>query len=517
MSRARCTALLFALTFGACSTPTPQLTKDAGLGNDWDRDAMPVGDDAGAPLDRDAQVVVPNLPDPFAPQADVSEGLINVSADLNEVLERGTLKGACEDYRGGKTDRATMLRCGKWMFFWEGFGTQGVPKALVTFLMAKFPDEIGDGFAKVGLIPDPTSDEKLPLGMAAGGLLGGSVESLAFTCASCHFARLADGRYAVGAANHDYDYRRQNLAFMLVPTLGLGVGGAEHDPAALAVVQPLIDKLNADVLLKAELGLSLLPLISAGTAIPALTPEIEAAYASWKPGTMDFFISPLPFDDQVHTISKISALWGLPRDAEVEESGMPNAMLGYTGGTYSLAHFVADFVHLGGGVLADWPDEKRAPLVEYIYSLRAPTNPEPAEAEQLERGKLLFQSKGCLSCHSGPRGSGKQVYGYEEIGTDAQLAKWADPTLSGEACCDLSFQPESTITNGIKSPRLTGSWAMKRFLHNGSLDSLEELFCIGKARPSIHTLGHGDGGHLETCQNMDEVEKRALIAYLRSI
>ncbi len=156
-------------------------------------------------------------------------------------------------------------------------------------------------------------------------------------------------------------------------------------------------------------------------------------------------------------------------------------------------------------------------MVEYIYSLRAPESPAPEAAEQVAEGKALFRSKGCTSCHGGPRGSGTQIYTYEEIGTDPQLKKWADSELTGEPCCDLRFRPKSTITHGIKSPRLTGSWAMKRFLHNGSLDSLEELFCLDRTRPSIDTLGHGDGGHLETCENLDEAEKRAMIAYLRSI
>ncbi len=510
------TLLLSSVVLSGC---TSDEVHPVGVDPHGGHDAGTVAPDAASevPDPMDPPVEQPDLPDPFAPQADTSEGLVNVSANLMEVLENGTLKNACDEYRNGKTDRATMLRCGKWMFFWEGFGTQGVPKALVKFLIEKFPDEIGPGFSKVGLIPDPTSTENLPLGMAPGGLLGGSVESLAFTCASCHFARLPDGRYAVGAPNHDYDYKQQNLAFMLVPTMGLGVDSGTHDPAALAAVQPLIDKLNANPMLKLDLATNLLPLIFAGTEVPSMSVEVEAAYASWKPGTMDFFIAPLPFDDQVHTISKISALWGLPDDAEVAESGMASAMLGHTGGTYSLEHFIADFVHLGGGVLANWSDAQRAPLAEYIYSLRAPQNPSPAPADQLAQGKQLFQQKGCLNCHSGPRGSGKKVYSFEEIGTDAQLAKWSDPELTGEPCCDLKFQPGSTITNGIKSPRLTGGWAFKRFLHNGALDSLEELFCVDGARPEIKTLGQGAQGHRETCDGLTAEEKRAIIAYLRSI
>ncbi|MCA9774767.1 MAG: hypothetical protein KC466_20270, partial [Myxococcales bacterium] len=74
-------------------------------------------------------------PDPFAPQADSSEGLTNASADLWEVLEGGALRGACDVYEAaraqGTATRRARLLCGKEMYFHEGFGTLGVPTALV--------------------------------------------------------------------------------------------------------------------------------------------------------------------------------------------------------------------------------------------------------------------------------------------------------------------------------------------------------------------------------------------------
>ena len=44
--------------------------------------------------------------------------------------------------------------------------------------------------------------------------------------------------------------------------------------------------------------------------------ETEAAYASWKSGTMDVFIPPLPIDDEVHIVSKIPSLWSIPNDEQ---------------------------------------------------------------------------------------------------------------------------------------------------------------------------------------------------------
>src|SRR5262245_47752193 len=101
--------------------------------------------------------------DPFAPQADESEGLTNVSADLDAVLEHGALGDACARYRAGATDRQTLLLCGKWMYFYESFNTFGIPAALVQFMAARFPDELGLGFGKLGMVADPTSAAHLPL------------------------------------------------------------------------------------------------------------------------------------------------------------------------------------------------------------------------------------------------------------------------------------------------------------------------------------------------------------------
>jgi hypothetical protein len=449
--------------------------------------------------------------DPFAAQPDTSEGLVDVSADLDAVLEHGALATACAEASADPDDRRKRLLCGKAMFFHEGFGTAGVPRPIVDWLLDSFPDEVGPGFAAVGMIADPATG--LPLGLATGAPLG-DIETLAFTCASCHFARLPDGRYAVGAPNHAYDYGRMNLMLALLPALAIpGADPADHDPAAVAAIQPLRDRMDADPSIGEALIVALLPLISGGGGmLPAFSPENEHWYAMWRTGTMDFFIQPLPFDDQVHTVSKISALWGLPDAAERDEHDLASAHLGWTGGTASLESFLGGFVDLGGGELGDWPADRLAPLAEYVYTLRAPEP--PASSGDLELGRAVFSAT-CLDCHGGPRGMGHEVYGYEAIGTDDAMRWWADgPDHDGEPCCDLRFGEGETLTGGIKSPRLVGLWAMSRFLHNGAVDSLEQLLCL-EPRRGVTEPAFGDGGHTYGC-DLDEADRRALLAYLRA-
>jgi hypothetical protein len=85
-----------------------------------------------------------------------------------------------------------------------------------------------------------------------------------------------------------------------------------------------------------------------------------------------------------------------------------------------------------------------------------------------------------------------------------------DPDGDGEACCGVELV--APLTGQLKSPRLTGMWAKRRFLHNGSLASLEELFCL-EPRPEAGPEPYGSGGHTMTCE-LPDADKRSLIAYL---
>jgi hypothetical protein len=245
------------------------------------------------------------------------------------------------------------------------------------------------------------------------------------------------------------------------------------------------------------MGLELLSLLDAQGTAPQPTQEQEGQYASWSPGTMDFLIAPVPADDQVHTVSKITALWGLPTPEEEQAAGMPHAMLGWTGGTESLADFLGGFVTLGDGDEAGWTDERLRPLEQYILSLRATAPLSPPPAEEIEAGEVVFREAGCTDCHGAPRGSGDRIFTFEEIGTDAAMAAWADPDMDGTLCCGMG-ESQDVATHGLKSPRLTGSSFFSRFLHNGSLVSLEQLLCLAE-RPPEAPEPHSPAGHTMGC------------------
>ena len=444
--------------------------------------------------------------DPFARQPDTSEGLTNVSADLDALLEHGALATACAESQADPSDRRKRLLCGKWMFFYEGFDTIGIPQAIVDFYPANLTAEVGVGFSAFGMIADPGSAEGRPLGLAPGRPVADNVPSLAFTCASCHFARLPDGRYAVGAANHDFDYGRLVLSLMLPPTLvSPRANEADHHPDAVAAVRPILDRLQMDRRLRTRLLLELLPLLGVQNGAPALSIETEGHYAHWPVGTMDFVIAPLPIDDGVHTVSKTISLFGIPTPQERAEYGMDHARLAWTGGAESLLEFLGGFVSIGDGDPTQWPESRLLPLAEYIHSLAAPLPMARPSATRLADGRALFDNAGCIECHDGPRGSSRGLYEYSEIGTDPAMIDWGR---------DLAFIEPGTLTRKLKAPRLVGAWAMKRFLHNGALDSLEQLLCV-QPRAGNLPPPHGDQGHTYGCDR-PEADRVLLIEYLRA-
>ena len=507
MPRRSARVIAFALAtlgLGGCPAPGGSAVgvPDAGPGPDLLPDGGTVVD-AGVVDDDEGPST-----DPFAPWPDTGEGLENTSADLEALLEHGALEGACDAWLADPGNRRQKLLCGKSMFFYEGFGTIGVPTALLEFFGNRFPDQSGTAWSGIGLVPDPTHPG-LPLGVAPGAPLG-SVQTSAFTCASCHFARLPDGRYSVGAPNHAYDYGEHILAISLpAQSVAPGFDPGAHHGDAIAKVQPYIDVLAADRGLRLELLLNLLPLL--GAEQPSFTVEQEGHYAHWLTGTMDFMMAPLPLDDGAHTVSKILSLWGLPTTEEALAAGMPHEQLAWTGGAESLMDFLDGFVAIGDGDGGQWTHERLSPLHEYLLSLRPPAPPSPPPAALVDEGRALFGEVGCLDCHDGPRGMGRTTYPYDEIGTDRAMMAWGDGDLDGDYCCGIGGEP----TRELKSPRLVGLWAQQRFLHNGSVASLEELLCLQPRTPSS-LPAQGSEGHTFGCE-LPDAERQALVAFLRSL
>lgn len=496
----RASLLVTALLVLGCgaSAPAPGAAEDAGLAPDAGLD------DAGA-VDAGAEVDAGPLPTaPTRWPADPAPVTHDVDRSLPAVLETAQLAGACDAVRAGNADRATRLRCGKWMFFYETFGTVGVPVPLLDFLQKHYADTYyGPGFERLGFVADPANMKGMPLGLSPTTGKSGSVETRAFTCAACHFGKMPDGRYAVGYGNLNLDYGR------FIASLGapLSLSFNANDPKVHETLRQELAGPVAQAKAKAgyttEAGLVGLQLLGAGSG-GSLTIEEQGRFLGLQTGTMDFLTKPL-VDDGVWTVSRILPLWNLPE-------GLPHEWLSWNGGVPSLENFLEGFVVIGVGA-ADWPPARLAPLAEYVRTLRTP--PLESAPPEVAAGAALFVEKGCLTCHDGPSGESRRVFTFAELGTDAAYATIYNPGPDGAPCCGLGGGA-SYVTRGVKAPRMTGVAWQTRFLHNGAVEDLEALFCL-TPRPVVTTLAQTAGGHDMTCEGLTVPQKQQLIDYLRSL
>ena len=455
-----------------------------------------------------------NRPDPFAETADRTESLTNVSFHLEDVLENGALKEACEVWQRDPDNRRKKLLCGKAMFFYEGFDGIGVPQAVFDFFPNKMPEIVGEAYSAYGLVPDPYSEKGRPLGFPDGRDFGGQ-PTLTFGCASCHFGQMPDGRYAVGYPNLQYNYGQHALAlFIPAQKANPMFNEDDYEPAALDKVRPLLDRLDGDLWLRTQLSTSMLPLLGAMGDAPQLTREQQSQFASWPAGVLDAIMMPAPVDDEVHAPARILDLWEIPSPEETERFEMDSPLLGWNGDAPDLHTFLKVFVQITGTPTEEWPSERFDPLVEYLLSLRAPSDLDRTpDSSDVAVGREIFVEAGCQECHDGPRGQSRGIYTYEEIGTDDAYMYLGDPELTGEACCGLNDNG-APLRHGLKAPRLTGLWAKDRLLHNGSVRGLADLLCLDGPRSPIEGHGLTNGGHEFGCDELTHQEKRQLIDFL---
>jgi len=74
---------------------------------------------------------------------------------------------------------------------------------------------------------------------------------------------------------------------------------------------------------------------------------------------------------------------------------------------------------------------------------------------QAASGAAIFVSAGCVACHDGPRGMGRVLYDYADIGTDAEMMKWVDPDLDGMPNGGIYFEEGDGVTHP-RGPVLPG-------------------------------------------------------------
>ena len=176
---------------------------------------------------------------------------------------------------------------------------------------------------------------------------------------------------------------------------------------------------------------------------------------------------------------------------------------------------------LGGGVKRT-PDALLYALALYIYSLQPPRNPHPVDA-LARRGKAVFQSAGCTSCHTPPLYTSNRLTLAKGFDPPPSLLKVADiAPLSVETDPNLALKTRKG-TGLYRIPSLRMVWLEACFLHDGSIGSLEEMFDPARlqagfrssnwnsATPAHAVMGHPFG------LKLNPPDRSALIAFLKTL
>ena len=167
-----------------------------------------------------------------------------------------------------------------------------------------------------------------------------------------------------------------------------------------------------------------------------------------------------------------------------------------------------------------WSDEALYALALYIYSLKPPPNPNPFDAKA-QAGQKIFEREGCVNCHRPP------LYTNNKL----TLAKGLKPPPSNLDVLPISVGTDQGLalktrkgTGYYKVPSLRGVWYRGRYLHDGSVASLEEMFNPDRVKDT-HVPGGFIPAGLKTWAiqghefglKLDAAEREQLIAFLRTL
>jgi mono/diheme cytochrome c family protein len=476
---------------------------------------------------------------------------IDVGDSLEQIVESDRLKPACAAYQAmldnndaplpgsnPKVLREKEILCGKWMFLsWETSGKLPLPELLFQAIQRSWPDRVGPHFEKLGFLPNPSDPAHRPLGIARSTTRYTGLPSVNVTCAACHVGQLPDGRFAIGAPNTRLDLSTFNL--MSYYPLYLAMLDKERKKLPPRVYDfykelerterrriggngSMIDWSNA--VFKYSKLLHILHIGPKGlpdAQFVVMPPERDLlSWINGRPGVFNPGAPMLTLQREGVPNLSIPQIWNISGHEEDFNSGRV-APLGQTTKYASLEKFVSSAIIYAYQDLSLVRPRFIRPLVSFLRQLKAPrpqtTNLQMRSAA-VQVGQSLFSHQ-CVQCHNGASGETTRLYPAESVGTPKALENARDgykattpiaeliDNLSRKLGAEISPQPA-----GIRSRRLSGIWTRKDLMIDGSIESLEELFCVGgQVRKTDNTP------HQDLCRSFNDDEKRALIIYLRTL
>jgi hypothetical protein len=170
-----------------------------------------------------------------------------------------------------------------------------------------------------------------------------------------------------------------------------------------------------------------------------------------------------------------------------------------------------------------YSDEQLFALVQYLYSLRPPKNPNRVDAAS-RRGRQIFQREQCGKCHTPPLYTNNRLTPAPAFDVPADhLQKFNILRTSVGTDPELAMRTRRG-TGYYKVPSLKGVWYRSMFGHSGWCATLEDWFDPRRqdddyvptsfrpyGRQTYPVQGHPSG------LDLSEPDRRALIAFLKTL
>jgi hypothetical protein len=167
------------------------------------------------------------------------------------------------------------------------------------------------------------------------------------------------------------------------------------------------------------------------------------------------------------------------------------------------------------------PDEALYALAVYVDSLEPPPNPNKFDQKAVA-GKKIFDQE-CSGCHTPPYyTSGKLTLADGFTPPKEMLREYDILPLSVKTDPSLALKTRKG-TGFYKIPSLRGLWYRGRYLHDGSVTSLEEMFNPARLDASFVPTGFkGTDAHRavpghEFGLHLADADREELIAFLKTL
>jgi hypothetical protein len=240
--------------------------------------------------------------------------------------------------------------------------------------------------------------------------------------------------------------------------------------------------------------------------------EIIGVYESIPPGTTTRINLSLFAPAQIPDLIGIKDIRHLDHTGVVVQSSIDDLMryVALVQGANAFDHF-GDFALIENlpdpTKLERYSDAQLFAVAQYLYSLKAPANPNRTD-ERAKRGQTIFGQEGCDVCHTPPLYTSNKLTPVDGFTPPAEhLRKYGIIERSVGTDTALALRTRKG-TGYYKIPSLRGVWYRGPLEHRGSVNTLEEWFDPQRRE---RVAGHPFGLALSV------EDRAALIAFLRTL